>query len=251
VATLLVALPPSLHAIAALPAGYLPAGEALVLLSWETRRYNWASAGLVVADEAISGLVLGCGTGRPEWLYPPTVVAGPFPGAVDGSGPTWSGIGAVDRVIVALSNGNAVRIGELLDPVLIGCVAESMAISSPPLCLEGEAPGTLVPVLPVTDCAVAYIRAQDFDALVAALARIAPRLYAVTAPPRGFADLWQLADYTLLVFDAAADSPAAAFPTIAVSASGIAGFASGCDASLTANLLRPSPAPRFLVGPPR
>jgi len=240
----------ALHAIAALPAGYAAAGDMLVLLSRETRRYNWASLGLVVDGDAITGLLQSCGDGRPEWLYPPTVLVGPFADASSGYGPTWSGIPVVDRAIVAISNSDRARLLESFDPVLIGCVAEAIGVGSPPLCLDDEAPGTLVPVIPVTGCEGGYLREAEFGALADTLARMAPRLYAVTAPPRGFAEFWRLADYTLLIFDAEAAAPSAAYPTIAISGSGIAGFSSGCGASLTSNLLRPSSTPEFVLPPP-
>lgn len=240
---------PALHAIATPPPVPVAGGDALVLLSRETRRYNWTSFGLVVAGDALSALVLPCGDGRPEWLYPPLVLAGPFADAVNDSGPTWSGIPVVDRAIVAISNGDAARLRDSFDPVLIGCVAEPSGIGSSPLCLANETPGTLVPVLPIVSCEIEYVREQAFVQLAQRLAGMAPRLYAVTAPPRGYAELWRLAHYTLLLFDAAAGSDR--YPTIAISEAGIAGFATGCGGSLTSNLLRPAIDPKFLVAPPR
>ncbi|MDA0366726.1 MAG: hypothetical protein O2843_12820, partial [Chloroflexi bacterium] len=240
---------PALHAIASPPPVHVAGGDALVLLSRETRRYNWTSFGLVVAGDTISALVLPCGDGRPEWLYPPVVFAGPFADAVNDNGPTWSGIPVVDRAIVAISNGDPERLRGSFDAVLIGCVAESSGIGSPPLCLANETPGTLVPVLPIVSCEIEYVREQGFEQLAERLAGIAPRLYAVTAPPRGFAELWRLAHYTLLLVDAAGGSDR--YPTIAISETGIAGFATGCDSSLTSNLLRPAIDPNFLIAPPR
>jgi len=68
---------------------------------------------------------------------------------------------SVQAAIEAALDADADALTEMVRYSRIGCIAEAQGAGAPPLCAEGEEEGTIVEVLPATQCEGFYIRRDD------------------------------------------------------------------------------------------
>ena len=166
--------------VARLPEGYVPVGDALVIVLGEEAPYAWEMNGLAVESGRIVGLVNGCSP-REDLLYPPSgfVVLPPAGGLEGLDAGRRSGNGVIDAFLDALAAGDISAMQSLTRFEQIECVTEQLGIGAPPLCLAGERAGTVVRALLLAQCEGHYSRAEEFPETLARLAEGEWSLYAV------------------------------------------------------------------------
>lgn len=110
---------------------------------------------------------------------------------------TRTGIPIIDGAIAAVHRGDHETLVQNIHPTEIECVAVQQGIGSPPLCEPGEPPGTVIEVLPSSQCEGHYARLDGYDGH--GLVSKAPRIYAVyeTGEQPG-GGLFPAGDYGLL-----------------------------------------------------
>ncbi len=141
-------------------------------------------------------------SGEPGWAaaefleYLPAPEEPPKYGVTVYPADVQTGIPAVDRVLDALRSRDSQQLADVIDYLLIGCVAEQMGIGSRPLCAEGEAIGTLIRVFPGSQCEGFYRSPEGAIRHIIGLAVRAPRVYALSRTGSS-SDDWPSGDYAL------------------------------------------------------
>ncbi len=238
----------AVHAVVAVPDGYQPAAAHLVILITQIGPYRWDSAGLFERDGQIVGLYLGC-TEHAHRMYPPSAyaLAPPADGGESLDPARTSGIAAVDEALAALRVGDPAALDSLVDWQEIECVVEPLlGIGGPPLCEEGEAPGSSIEVIPVSQCEGGPVRRAEMLELWDLYAADDWMLYAVAeiGPPTTNA-IWPEGDIDATLFREGGGALALSF-----SDAGIADVWVGCGPSDPEQLMRPGRTPSFLLPPP-
>jgi hypothetical protein len=170
----------------------------------------------------------GCGDDGDEadGVTSPTAVAPPTAGATGTSGaerPPATGIGTVDRAIVAVLAADEGAIREMLVFQPVPCEANPVGIGGPPPCREGEADGTPVDVIAIAQCEGAFVRPDQLE--LAGIISETAELYAVyRAPPNYFPRGLYTVVFTA---GAAAQPPIDAFEVV-LDNEGVTGINFGC-----------------------
>jgi WD40 repeat protein len=238
----------SLHAVAEVPAGYLPAAEHLLIVVREPSPYDFELRGLLEADGRIVGLLTTC-----VRLPPRAFLVAPPPGGIEDLDPDRrSGLEPLDAVLDAMAANDRAALQRLIDFSEIGCVLEPLEIGAPPKCRRDEPEGTLLQVLPTAGCEGGLSRSDQLDWLFDRLLGADWVLYGVTdnGEPDPGASAFARGRVWMVLASTAPD-PAPGAMRLNVTDRGIANVLTGCGPqSPEALLLRFGGDPDFLLAPP-
>lgn len=239
------------HAVAVLPAGYLPAADHMILVLLEVSPYRWSMAALIERDGAIVGFNL-CGTDLPASLYPPQAYpAPPLADLAHLDTERRSGIAVIDAFLDALAAGDLDALLGLVDYEQVGCVTEQNGIGGPPICDAGQPDGTLLDVIPAAQCEGHYIHRESMPQTLGDLVGKSWALYSVVQPGPPAQDsfipsIWQV----ILVDLEAPDDSFRRSISPWFNDGGLAGLLYGCGPGQPADLERSGTSPDFLLPPP-
>lgn len=142
---------------------------------------------LILASSAIALASLACGgngaPGTAATPRPTATAAAPTPVGPAEPGvspvPRATGIPAVDAVIDALASGDPARVRSVVGYVRVPCEVDPQGIGVPPACRADEPEGTPVEVFRGAQCEGYYLRPDEMDQTVQAIAGLPLELYAV------------------------------------------------------------------------
>jgi hypothetical protein len=159
---------------------------------------------------------------------------------------TRTGIESVDRALEAIEADDPEAMLEAVHWSTMPCVVEQPSgIAPPPLCVEGEADGTVVEVLPRTDCEGVFARREGFEFQPIDGKR---GLYAIARFPQGpSADGLRRARYRIYFVNLEAGNLYGWGSAWALDAEGIIGIEGGC--ATRAERLVPDDPAAFIVPP--
>lgn len=146
------------------PGWPVPTYEALYLNPEGGTTTPWAIA-FGLSDEGVISVIASCDNtlagllpDDPEWRMAPVEAPAVLPKGVR------TGVESLDAVLAAVEALDTGAILDLLSPREVPCsVDPSGGIPQPPLCREGEADGTPVPVILGIHCEGSYIRTDEVD----------------------------------------------------------------------------------------
>jgi hypothetical protein len=131
------------------------------------------------------------------------------------------------EIVGALFAGDAARIEGLLRFTSVPCVAESLGIGSPPVCRKGEPEGTAVEVFPAAVCEGFYLRRDEMQSVIDALANAGPEVVAVYRFETPSADAFFYGEFVAVATIGGAPPPQNA-GGVFIGEGGITGLARGC-----------------------
>lgn len=130
----------------------------------------------------------------------------------------------MDSVVAALLSGEPARVRSVVGYVRVPCEVEPQDIGAPPACRPGEAEGTPVEVFQGAECEGYYLRPDEMDQTVQAIARLPLELYAVfEADGR-----WPEGDYVALFATDIIDRPERDAVAATIAGGRMVGFHFGC-----------------------
>ena len=152
----------AVRSVITIPAGATPKAEHLIVVSVETRWYEWGDAAVLETDGKIVGIAdANCVVFPPKaFLVVPRDARPPI------DPEPRSGNAIVDATINAFEARDREALRTAFDFAMLGCVAAPNGIGSPPTCRPGEAPGTPIAVLPTAGCEGGYALANQLDGLL-------------------------------------------------------------------------------------
>jgi hypothetical protein len=116
--------------------------------------------------------------------------SGPEPGGV-------TGVAEFDRLIRLVDDGDIDGLVASVNLTDLACVTEVEGLGGPPECLDGEAEGTLVAVMPFAACEGTYIRSDGLAPMFESML-VKPQLHSAFAlKQRGTSD-FPIGDYGLV-----------------------------------------------------
>lgn len=175
----------------------------------------------ILVSSAVYVLAAACDAGNP--VLPQTPTAEPGPTAMPPQrGAT--GIATVDSVVAALLSGEPARVRSVVGYVRVPCEVEPQGVGAPPACRPREAEGTPVEVFQGAECEGYYLRPDEMDQTVQAIARLPLELYAVfEADGR-----WPEGDYVALFATDIINRPERDAVAATIAGGRMVGFHFGC-----------------------
>lgn len=140
----------------------------------------------------------------------------------------YTGLTAVDAVIVAVLSGNADRVAPLVQLRSVACGPQT-GVGSPPACPAGQPTGTMVPVFPVATCEGEWRTEAVVRASMQPLLN-SPELYAVYGMPSQFQQLMPDGQY-VAVFSRVAPGQGRLGGAVVIGGGRIVGLWFGCGAT--------------------
>ena len=92
---------------------------------------------------------------------------------------TRTGVASVDALIAAVHPGDAQALARNIAGVQVACTLNAQGIGGPPPCEDGESEGTILDVLPSSQCEGFYVCVENVGNSFFALTRSAPCAFAV------------------------------------------------------------------------